>query len=104
VDRIEPHRERARQQAIDAHLLMAEDLLNTDPQQASDVLDRAIGFDRYNEKIYVAAMRARHRLGDRDGIRALLRALTAALADLDAAPEEGTIELAKRLSAKPGYD
>ena len=35
---IEPHRERARRWAIDAHLQLADDLLTTDPQAAADVL------------------------------------------------------------------
>ncbi|MFD2768099.1 hypothetical protein [Micromonospora eburnea] len=42
-------------------------------------------------------MRARHALGDADGIRILLRALTRALADLDAEPQEATITLANQV-------
>jgi DNA-binding SARP family transcriptional activator len=100
-DWVEAHREKARQQATDAHLLLAEELLPTDAQAASDVLDRAIRLDRYNERLYQAAMQARHRAGDRDGIRALLRALTNALTDLDAEPDEATIELARSLRERP---
>ncbi len=44
-------------------------------------------------------MHAHHRIGDREGVRALLRALTIALADLDAEPEERTVELAHRMRA-----
>jgi DNA-binding SARP family transcriptional activator len=97
-DWVEPHREKARQQATDAHLLLADTLLDEgDPQAASDVLDRAIHHDRYNEALYRKAMHARHTLGDPGGIRALLQALTVALADLDAEPDEDTVQLAQRL-------
>jgi DNA-binding SARP family transcriptional activator len=96
-DWIEPHRQQARQLATRAHLQLAEDLLPEDPQRASDLLDQAIGYDRYNEALYRAAMHTRHALGDHDGIRNLLRALTRALADLGAEPSDDTIELFNRL-------
>ncbi|WP_117210575.1 BTAD domain-containing putative transcriptional regulator [Allorhizocola rhizosphaerae] len=94
---ITPHREAVRRWGIEAHLLLAEDLLDTDPHAASTLLDKAIGMDRYNESLYRKAMHARHALGDADGIRTLLRALTKALADLDAEPEEETTALATKL-------
>ncbi|HET6319787.1 MAG TPA: bacterial transcriptional activator domain-containing protein, partial [Chloroflexota bacterium] len=94
---VQPHRETVRRWGTDAHLMLAEDLLDSDPQAASDLLDKAIGLDRYNEALYAKAMHARHALGDADGIRTLLRALTKALADLDAEPQEDTIELAHQL-------
>ncbi|GGK99494.1 hypothetical protein GCM10012284_37410 [Mangrovihabitans endophyticus] len=94
---IQPHRETVRRWSTDAHLMLAEDLLDSDPQDASDLLDKAIGLDRYNEALYTHAMHARHRLADADGIRILLRALSKALADLDAEPREDTIELADNL-------
>ena len=81
--------------------MLADELLQTDPQAASDLLDRAIGLDEYNEALYVKAMYARHALSDSDGIRTLLRALVKALADLDAEPREATVETANRLRAKP---
>ncbi|MEH1129477.1 BTAD domain-containing putative transcriptional regulator [Micromonospora sp. CPCC 206061] len=100
-DWIEPHREKARQWVTEAHLLLADDLVHTDPQAASDLLEAAIILDRHNEQLYRKAMHARHALGDRDGIRNLLRALTKALADLDAEPTQDTIDLATRLRANP---
>jgi DNA-binding SARP family transcriptional activator len=94
---ITPHRETLRRWGTEAHLLLADDLLDTDPQAASQLLDKAIGLDRYNESLYRKAMHARHALGDADGIRTLLRALTKALADLDTEPEEETTALATKL-------
>jgi DNA-binding SARP family transcriptional activator len=82
------HRETVRRWGTEAHLLLADDLLDSNPQAASDLLDKAIGLDRYNEALYVKAMHARYGIGDADGIRTLLRALTKALADLDAEPQE----------------
>lgn len=93
-----PHRETVRRWGTEAHLLLADDLLDSHhPQEASDLLDKAIGLDRYNEALYVRAMHARHALGDADGIRTLLRALTKALADLDAEPQDDTRTLAAKL-------
>ncbi|GAA0447844.1 hypothetical protein Aca07nite_73530 [Actinoplanes capillaceus] len=94
---IQPHRETVRRWGTEAHLLLADDLLDNDPQAASDLLDKAINLDRYNEALYRLAMHARHALSDADGIRTLLRALAKALADLDAEPREDTIELAQKL-------
>jgi DNA-binding SARP family transcriptional activator len=96
---VEPHREKTRQWGIEAHLLLADDLLTSDPQASCDLLDKAIGLDRYNEELYRKAMHTRHALHDADGIRTLLHALTNALADLDAEPAETTIELATQLRA-----
>lgn len=94
---VEPYREQARRWGLEVHLLLADDLLESAPAAASDLLDKAISLDRYNEDLYCRAMRARHRLGDADGIRAVLRALTKALADLDAEPAETTVGLAATL-------
>ncbi|MDX5461243.1 LysM peptidoglycan-binding domain-containing protein [Micromonospora tulbaghiae] len=97
---LQPHRETVRRWGTEAHLLLADDLLKSDPQAASDLLDKAIVLDRYNEALYTKAMHARHALGDADGIRTLLRALTRVLTNLDAQPSEDTIALAARLGAK----
>ncbi|RZU76151.1 DNA-binding SARP family transcriptional activator [Micromonospora kangleipakensis] len=96
-DWVEPYREKARQWATEAHLLLAEDLLATDPMAASAVLDKALCLDRYNEELYRAAMRVRHRLGQLEGVTALLNGLTTALRDLDAAPSQDTVLLAHQL-------
>lgn len=100
---MQSHREAVRRCGIEAHLLLADDLLDHDPQAASDLLDKAIELDRYNEALYTKAMHARHALGDAGGIRTLLRALTKALADLDAEPQDDTITLATGLCTKPDH-
>ncbi|MFI5484171.1 BTAD domain-containing putative transcriptional regulator [Micromonospora echinaurantiaca] len=94
---LQPHRETVRRWGTEAHLLLADDLLDTGPQAVCDLLDKAIGLDRYNEALYVRAMHARHAIGDADGIRTLLRALTKAVADIDAEPQDETITLANQL-------
>ncbi|MEU4482535.1 transcriptional regulator [Micromonospora sp. NPDC023966] len=94
---LQPHREAIRRWGTEAHLLLADDLIHSDPQAASDLLDKAISLDHYNETLYTRAMHARHALGDADGIRTLLRALSKALADLDAEPQGETIALATQI-------
>ncbi|WP_238454855.1 hypothetical protein [Micromonospora sp. ATA51] len=94
---LQPHREAVRRWGTEAHLLLADDLIDSDPKAASDLLDKAIGLDHYNEALYTRAMHARQALADADGIRTLLRALTKALADLDAKPQGETIALATQI-------
>jgi DNA-binding SARP family transcriptional activator len=96
---VEPHREKVRRLGTEAHLLLADELLATDPHAAAELLEKAIGLDRYNEELYRKAMHARHALHDPDGIRSLLRALAKALSDLDTEPAESTVELATQLRA-----
>ncbi|MCP2323389.1 DNA-binding SARP family transcriptional activator [Hamadaea flava] len=96
-DWIMPHRESARRSLIDVHVMLAELLLTADPDGASDVLTDSIAIDPYNEELYRRAMRARHGLGDADGVRQLLRALQANLRDLDAEPTPETQALVAQL-------
>jgi hypothetical protein len=98
-DWIMPFRETALRWGSEAHLLYAEALLDTSPQVAADVLDHAIRLDPHNERLYVQALHARHAVHDRDGLRVIMRALTKALADLDAEPSEETIAQYERLRA-----
>ncbi|MET9303290.1 hypothetical protein ABZX66_28620 [Micromonospora aurantiaca] len=39
---LQPHRETVRRWGTEAHLLLADDLLKSDPQAASDLLNKAI--------------------------------------------------------------
>jgi len=97
-DWITPHRETARRWGTEAHQLHAETLLDTDPQAAADILDKAIRLDKHNEQLYVRALHARHALRDADGLRIVMRALTKAMADVDAEPSEETTTLYHRLA------
>ncbi|MFF4940839.1 BTAD domain-containing putative transcriptional regulator [Micromonospora sp. NPDC000729] len=95
---IEPYREAVRQQALDTYLALA-DALADDPAHQLTVLDEAIRHSPYTEELYQHAMRARAALGQTDAIRSLRRALTRALAEIDAEPHEDTLALANALIA-----
>jgi DNA-binding SARP family transcriptional activator len=94
---IDEQRHHAHRWGIEAHLLLAETLLPDNPPAATEILDKAITLDPYNEDLYRTAMRARHALGDHDGIHTLIQALTAVLADIDTEPTAETTNLARSL-------
>jgi DNA-binding SARP family transcriptional activator len=96
-DWIAPHRERTRRRIIHAHRQLADLLLPTQPDQAAAVLGHAVTIDPYNEQLYQHAIRAHSAAGDRDGIHRTHRALIAALADLDAEPDDATETLVAEL-------
>ncbi|TNH29847.1 hypothetical protein FHG89_10720 [Micromonospora orduensis] len=96
---IEPYREAVRQQALDAHLALA-DALADNPAEQLTVLNAAIGHNPYAEELYQQAMRARAALGHLDAIRSLRRALTRALGEIDAEPSDETVALADQLVAQ----
>ncbi|WP_280840999.1 BTAD domain-containing putative transcriptional regulator [Micromonospora sp. A200] len=96
---VEPYREAIRQDALDAHLALA-DALAAQPAQQIAVLDAAIAHHPHHEALYRSAMRAHAQLGHLDVIRALRRRLTHALAEIDAEPDDDTLALADRLVAQ----
>ncbi|WP_154937184.1 BTAD domain-containing putative transcriptional regulator [Micromonospora palomenae] len=96
---VEPYREAIRQDALDAHLALA-DALAGEPAQQIAVLDAAIANHPHHEALYRSAMRAHAQLGHLDVIRALRRRLTHALAEIDAEPDDDTLALADRLVAQ----
>lgn len=98
-DWIEPYREAVRQQSLDAHMALAE-MLADSPAEQITVLDAAIGHNPYAEQLYQQAMIIRAGLGHLDAIRTLRRALTRALADIDAEPADETTALADQLVAR----
>ncbi|MEV4536298.1 LysM peptidoglycan-binding domain-containing protein [Asanoa sp. NPDC049518] len=99
-DWIQPHREAVRRWGTEAHLQLGELLLADDPSATSGLMDKAIALDRFNEALYRLAMRARHALNDTESVTTLLHALTRALAEIDAMPDQETTELARRLQAR----
>ncbi|MGQ5262924.1 BTAD domain-containing putative transcriptional regulator [Micromonospora sp. ZYX-F-536] len=96
---VESYREAIRQDALDAHLALA-DALAGNPAQQVTVLDTAITHHPHCEALYQQAMRARAELGHLDAIRALRRQLTRALAEIDAEPSDDTLALADRLATQ----
>ncbi|WP_304519587.1 BTAD domain-containing putative transcriptional regulator [Actinoplanes aureus] len=92
----EPYREAIRQQALDAHLALA-DAITDDPAAQARTLEAAISHSPYSEQLYQQAMRARAALGHLDAIRTLRRALDRALAEIDAEASDETITLADQL-------
>ncbi|MFV2112924.1 BTAD domain-containing putative transcriptional regulator [Micromonospora sp. LOL_025] len=96
---IEPYREAIRQQALDAYLALA-DALAGNPAEQLPVLDAAIRHNPYAEELYQQAMRTRAALGHLDAVRALRRALTRALSEIDAEPSDETMALADQLVAQ----
>ncbi|MET7399617.1 BTAD domain-containing putative transcriptional regulator [Dactylosporangium sp. NPDC005572] len=93
---IEPYRESARQQALDATLALAEALAD-EPVEALPIIEAALGHSPYTEALYQAAMRANAALGRPDAIRTLRGELTRRLAEIDTEPSEATLTLADHL-------
>jgi DNA-binding SARP family transcriptional activator len=94
----EPYREAVRQQALDAHLALADALTQAgQPEEALAVLTAAIGHAPYEEAVYQQAMRLHATLGQLHAVRAVRRTLTRRLEDIDTEPSHETIELADRL-------
>ena len=93
---VEPVRESLRRQVLDALARLSE--LQTREgklDEALAVLEQAIKVDPYAEELYRRGMRLLVQLGRGDAARRLLRQLEARLSELDAEPEEETVELAK---------
>jgi DNA-binding SARP family transcriptional activator len=94
---VTPHRQRARELALDAHRTLAAILAERDPVEAARLLAQAVRIDPMAEHVYQQAMRAQHRLGDADAIRGLLRQLARNLDTVGGEPSEETLELAGSL-------
>ncbi|GAA4595857.1 hypothetical protein GCM10023107_35540 [Actinoplanes octamycinicus] len=94
----EPYREAIRQQALDAHLTLA-DALADQPEAQVQVLEAAIGHSPHSEELYRYAMRARAALGHVDAILSLRRAAGRAMAQIDAEVSDETIALSDQLIA-----
>lgn len=92
-DWIEPYRYKVARQAADAALRLAEELTDR-PEEARTVLATAIEHHPYDEQLYRAAMSVHAQRGDAAAIRALRKAMTHRLDEIDAEPSDDTIELA----------
>ncbi|MFB9443032.1 BTAD domain-containing putative transcriptional regulator [Dactylosporangium vinaceum] len=96
---LEPYREAARQQVLDAVLALA-DALTDQPTEAADILETALTHSPYTEALYQAAMRAHAARRDIEAVRRLRRTLTQRLAEIDTEPAEETTALADQLIAR----
>jgi DNA-binding SARP family transcriptional activator len=76
-----PHREATRRRLLDAYVALAD--TEPDPQNALAHIQDAISLDPYNEDVYQRAMRLHARLGNTEGIRRTLRALSERLTELE---------------------
>jgi DNA-binding SARP family transcriptional activator len=94
---IERHRQGVLSLAIDAHTALATAIADSDPTQASQLLQAAMDHDPLNEDVAQQGIRAYHRLGDPDAIRAVLRRLALALDEIGAEPSAETADLADQL-------
>jgi DNA-binding SARP family transcriptional activator len=101
ADWLETPREAARRDALDAGTELARSVVETDPQQALNLLEMACEFDPLNEQIYCSIMRTQRRLGRVDAIGRTVGLLTARLAEIGEAPAPETLQLAESLRRRP---
>lgn len=103
IDWIEPAREAARRDIIDAVAALARALVDSDPQQTLELLEIARSFDPHNELLYRDIMRLQERLGQLDAIPRTLNLLTTRLAELDDKPTPQAKILATGLAHRHGH-
>lgn len=96
-DWIDQPRERLRRYMIQGRLDLAELVACDQPNMAADLVRAAARLDPINETIAQQAMRAIARVGDAEGVRAVLRCLRTALEDIDEEPTDETVTLASDL-------
>lgn len=96
----ESYREAIRRRHLDAVLILAETLTTdtvNEPRAALTVLTDAMTHHPYCEELTRAAMRIHANLGEAEAIRAAHRNLARRLDDIDAEPDDATVELADEL-------
>ncbi|MCP2323620.1 DNA-binding SARP family transcriptional activator [Hamadaea flava] len=102
ADWIEAYRVTTTVTIVEAHTALADLTTPHDPERATELLATAICADPGNEALYRRHMRLLASLGMTDAVHATIRNLTQVLADLDTAPEQATLDLARELlDAKP---
>lgn len=94
------HRERTRRAGIAIHTRLAGLIARTNPQEAARLLTAACDLDPYDEDLACHTMRAQARVGDHEAVRARMRCLRAALAELDESPDSATETLVNQLTAR----
>jgi two-component SAPR family response regulator len=94
---IEPLRQAARRDALDALAALARLSVESDPERTLELLEMARGFDPHNELVYRDIMRLQARLGRLDAIPRTLTLLEAHLVEIGEQPTSETVGLAVRL-------
>jgi DNA-binding SARP family transcriptional activator len=100
ADWVEPIREAARRDALDAVAALARTMVDTDPEQTLDLLEIARGVDPHNELIYRDIMRLQERLGRLYAIPRTLTLLETRLAEIGERPTRQVVDLATRLQQR----
>ena len=72
-------------------------IADTDPAHAARLLDAACDLNPYDEELARTAMRAYGRLGNDAAVKARMRQLSAALDEIDEAPDPQTEALVRSL-------
>ncbi|MGC4885760.1 BTAD domain-containing putative transcriptional regulator [Micromonospora sp. DT227] len=93
---LDAYRHTAQRDALDAVTALLDAYADNPTEQAA-VCATALPHHPYNELLHQQAMRAHAALGDLDAVRALRRALTQRLREIDAEPTEETLHLAHQL-------
>ncbi|APU15277.1 BTAD domain-containing putative transcriptional regulator [Actinoalloteichus fjordicus] len=96
-DWVEPVREAARRDALDAVAAMARATVAHDPEETLDLLENARTIDPHNDLLYRDIMRLQHRLDRPEAIARTLQLLTTRLAEIGETPSPETRDLAARL-------
>jgi DNA-binding SARP family transcriptional activator len=94
---IDEHRETLRRDAVDTLARLAELAEPGDPEQALAHLERAISIDRYQEALYRRIMRLQGDLGRPDAARRTYQLLESRLTEIEAEPDEITVQLLNRI-------
>jgi len=90
---LRPHRDDYFRRAINAHHALADLLSERQPDQAIDVLHRAISLDPFNQALYEASIRVHVRHGQHAAATRVFRDLTEVLAHMGLKPDSAIAAL-----------
>ncbi|WP_285748733.1 BTAD domain-containing putative transcriptional regulator [Lentzea sp. NBRC 105346] len=99
---IEPVREAARRDVLDALSALINEHGDADPQRVLVLLERARQLDPYNEGVYRQIMSTQAELGQLAAVPRTLALLTATLGEIDEEPSPATCDLAEFLQHRIG--